>query len=508
MLKDPFLRAHRYLSSNRFISLAGDITPISVRDQSLRGYLAVRRCIDGELIEKSKQDPSPLVIVGAGVAGATAAIVASKHGIPVILYERYSAAFKTMADVRTRSLDYRQYEWPRAGWRRMHDDEGANLPFTFTQHKASTIVGSWEGVLKKEISDSKTISGRGIIDFQTDSEIYLDEEQLSSGSDHDSVSYCVGENGTPHEAQIILWCVGFGVEKNTITVNKDTVYTSSKYWSNDKYDLIYKNQGKSAKVLITGGGDGSLQDFLRIATGSETAKDLYQRLNINGFIEPALRAELLSIEMDAQRAFRWSADEKKVRKYHDAPILQYLMKRYVEWCRAILNDQIPGSKSLREVLRTILAPSPRVFIASHKPYFDFCYPLNRFLATLICEYVAHYSDGVWNDAKIANPFIACAEIVGVNPKDPPPDYNPANLGSCEEYWHQVDFEDTIGKWPLATRDYPLPTREHSIFKPIIVRHGIKTEKLKCFRHASKTDMIQARKRHLLPGVAFESMVIS
>jgi hypothetical protein len=74
---DPFFRNH--LINPRTFSVGGRLSPIAIRDQIIRGYMIVERAFEQDLIHK--EDNLPLLIVGAGVSGITAAIRAAEIGV-------------------------------------------------------------------------------------------------------------------------------------------------------------------------------------------------------------------------------------------------------------------------------------------------------------------------------------------------------------------------------------------------------------------------------------------
>jgi hypothetical protein len=109
---DPFLAAH--MVAPLMLEIGPRLSPVSIRDQMVRAALAVDRALHEGLIGRAR----PLFVVGAGVAGASAAIRASGAGVPTVLVDR-DQAFSRQRGCFTRWVDPTQYDWPA-----LHAEEG------------------------------------------------------------------------------------------------------------------------------------------------------------------------------------------------------------------------------------------------------------------------------------------------------------------------------------------------------------------------------------------------
>jgi len=107
---DPFLLTH---SINDFLfDIGSAFTPIGIRDQMVRGFLIATR-----LLAEQRIGPAlPLLIVGAGAAGATAALVAATNDVPTCIVEKEEQPFNRQLYCTTRFLSPSEYDWPAARW--------------------------------------------------------------------------------------------------------------------------------------------------------------------------------------------------------------------------------------------------------------------------------------------------------------------------------------------------------------------------------------------------------
>jgi Glucose inhibited division protein A len=107
-----FLIAHQVYP--HFFNLGGRLAPISIRDQLVRAQAIIEDAVAEGLIG---QVPfRPLLVVGAGAAGAAAAVWAAQLGVPTTLIERGPNACTLQAGCTTRWIDPGQYDWPVNHW--------------------------------------------------------------------------------------------------------------------------------------------------------------------------------------------------------------------------------------------------------------------------------------------------------------------------------------------------------------------------------------------------------
>src|SRR5579859_3958794 len=107
-MADALLFLHRVQGSRDVYDTGSVQTPGSIRDQILRGQWIAERAVDDDRIGPTK----PLLVVGAGAAGVSAALTAAELGVLVHLVEREDGPFSRQRRCATRVVDPSVYEWP------------------------------------------------------------------------------------------------------------------------------------------------------------------------------------------------------------------------------------------------------------------------------------------------------------------------------------------------------------------------------------------------------------
>jgi hypothetical protein len=107
---------------------------------------------------------------------------------------------------------------------------------------------------------------------------------------------------SPGHFGAIIWAAGFGRE-NCFVSNSNGLpcYEGIPFWNADVFSDL-RSFVRNPNVLISGGGDGALQDYLRIVTGYHLARDFYQACNIPGEITRSIQ----SAEDRAHRGLSWA----------------------------------------------------------------------------------------------------------------------------------------------------------------------------------------------------------
>lgn len=182
-------------------------------------------------------------IVGAGLAGLTAAAGASSKGCRVSIYENGAQLMPLQRGNYTRYIHPNIYDWPGAD----SDEINTQLPFlnwtaNFTNEVVKQIENEW-----KEFENKLSVNFSFKVNGVT---IYKGKPRITGSRVGDSFSH-----------DCVILAVGFGIERPFPNVR----YLS--YWDVDSFHQPVKsiNKSKPKSFFISGCGDGGLVDALRLS---------------------------------------------------------------------------------------------------------------------------------------------------------------------------------------------------------------------------------------------------
>jgi hypothetical protein len=245
---------------------------ISITDQMRRGHNIVQEALVAGIIGPDK----PLLIIGAGVAGMMAAVTAAKAQVTTRVIEKEQRTFSVQFNCPSRWVCPTQYSWPNTGWDKgFYPLDQHTKPFVW--HRALADVAT--KILREELQEFLDKNDQLKVILKTEFKGYR------LAKDHTGLLRVIPVlDVTPKDPQfppafaMALACTGFG-EENTVVQKTaaDAPYTGHIFWQVDKYEDDNPPLGIDSgtpNVLISGSGDGALQDFLRIATTIDAAKVL------------------------------------------------------------------------------------------------------------------------------------------------------------------------------------------------------------------------------------------
>jgi hypothetical protein len=214
------------------------------------------------------------------------------------------------------------------------------------------------------------------------------------------------------------------------------------------------NAGVIPNILISGGGDGALQDFIRIATGFGSARELLVALA--GGEETALRHRVHTAEDQMLRRSLWNSPGAG----HCA-ILAGLDTAY----RVLADDAAQQRGSLWSALERFLMPRVRdgvlrdgsIHVAHVCNHLSACYPLNHMLARLLMKFLGQI------DAKRFR-FLENTATQGVSSNN----HICGSFGSCHGEEHEVVF---AGK--ACAAGAKAPDEPKGSYNVIVIRHGVR-----------------------------------
>lgn len=447
---DPFVLAHQV--GPMLYDLSGGIYPSSIRDQVLRAFVFVERALDSGLLRPDQT----LLIVGAGAAGATAALTAARAGVRTTLAERKDGPFHAQFGAQTRFVCPTQYDWPCSHWTKAHFPwTTPKPPLTWHAGRASVVVGIWKSRLN-ELIKLKRVPNLKVL-YRTNFLTNYNIVQNPQGAHEVAVHFDPPQPREPLHYDMAISCVGFGSEKCTVKS-----YTGYSFWDADKFEEagLGMDGRLRPRVLISGGGDGALQDFLRIITNQKCASDIYKRLPHDAKLE--IERKIYSAEDQAHRSYIWGTDDIWP---HDHRTHEWLHKKY----REVIHELVLGPHwpAVERALSQMLKDSPErlnvklVFPCTH---FSQCYPLNRFLALLFAEFF-NYT----HHTQVLHPKTKVVEVRGVAQhvchNSPPSCY-----GEEHEIFYVPVFCESFKSAGADRGEYKVV--EGGPYNLVVIRHGI------------------------------------
>src|ERR1700752_3673212 len=142
-MSDPVLEAHEILP-RFFLLTAKGFSPISIRDQMVRAQWLVERAWTTGVLNAGGK----VLVVGAGAAGATAAIAAGQHGLDTTLIELTAHSFGRQAGCPPRLVGPMQYDWPADQWIAPLYSGPSAVPLNWHADWAYRLALQWRATLR------------------------------------------------------------------------------------------------------------------------------------------------------------------------------------------------------------------------------------------------------------------------------------------------------------------------------------------------------------------------
>lgn len=460
-LISQFLRAHEVMEY--VYSITGVTYPVSIRDQMNRARWLVSQAYDlGFFGPVRDGDYRRLLVCGAGAAGATAAIHAASLGIATDLVEKSAAPFLRQRLCTSRWIDPVQYDWPAdhftAG---CFPHAGPGMPLDWPADRSHRLALRWQFRLAAAQARYprllKFIRG----DWVTGAPAPVKDKAGNT------VGVNVTFNSGPSQVYgMMLWCVGFGDERRFAPAKPTAQYTGFAFWETEPFErphwgvLSPPTDPTDLRALVSGGGDGALQDVVRLATTSKSAIDVLSTIHAAGWSTPAdVRHQLFAAEDQAQRALLWCRPST-------ADAHQELQRLHDEYDKAVHHLTTAHTDRARLIagVQKILAGNPHpVRLVYPCTHFNRCYALNHFLVLLLAK-VASLSNHPGGPFLV--PQFGVAHVSGHACPTAPP-----NPWACHGVPHTVDLDHR----PLCHAKPPKgaagPTRRESAHV-LVIRHGI------------------------------------
>jgi hypothetical protein len=498
----------------RRLAVSGLAAPISIRDQMLRSYVLARRVpiewlTDGPVVVVGAG------AAGVTFALAAASRVLEQGGQPdVLLVDTDLMPFTRQAEIRTRWIDPTQYDWPAPRWDlgqlglplplRFPADYSNRIALRWQlqlllwQAKLANPLRLLMPARAVPLRDPVLIwVGRVVADavrvFGKDTRMLLSGLfQLPKGAksnqdeprprphpyDGRRMKIVRADNGQVihgrFTAGLVVYAWGFGRERTCVEDCSDPPnspdppkhFRAEGFWENDDFESLAANApaGMPAVapatvratrtrplVLISGGGDGALQDFIRIATGRRSVREIFAAL-------PEVVQTML-----AERLRFWCDHEARTWAWGDDAGACVAARELEDEMTAVIADgyQKAGSnltKKLDEMLGDTIG-SLDLKIAHPLRHFDNRYPLNRLIALLLIDHLGRQCR---------------LPLVNLKRVSPPKGYVCAHDPvACRSHPHDLLLEQLASEPPngcppyssAARRPFPLTAAR------VIIRHG-------------------------------------
>ncbi len=257
---------------------------------------------------------------------------------------------------------------------------------------------------------------------------------------------------------MILLCTGPG--KENVAVSS---YTGVEYWWRRGEDPLksklkatpYQDEEKGTNILISGAGDGGLQDFLRLVTNWTEPRDIYYKIPVE--FRPEIERRIYGVEDYAARSFVWCRGP-----HHDCNVLTKLHEDHNEIVNWLLASGLDADekRQLFEDLGKLVRPVGSVKLAFRCSHFDPCFAFNRFLTLLIGRYLI--------EEREEDPFLVKRSLTKVVPADDAHTCKPDHPEECLLKSHVATFVPSI-----CTDRQSDSFREQ--YEIVLIRHGVTSD---------------------------------
>jgi hypothetical protein len=386
-----------------------------------------------------------VLVVGGGACGMTAAVALAQHGMTVEVAERDGHLFNLQRNCTSRWLDPTQYDWPLDNWRIQRFPQQRShrrSPFTWGADVARRIAQKWGGQLSRHRRVVPGLANRLIFRQPIEAglnPLYNQQIRLMRVQFNNPQT---GHFSGFRDYAAVIWAFGHGDERCNLPNSPQ--FRGLPFWHTDPLESHHcglAGQAQEGTVLVSGSGDGALQDFLRVVTRRRSIRDIYDQLQLgNANIDVH---KILSAEVRAERAINWSPGGPFA-----SPYMQELHACHEQVVQSIL-----GTAGLQGRINALVANRPQnTVLVTRQTCFTCIYPLNRFLTLLILRGTNHASV-VWRTG---------LEVHQVQSLNVPP-AQPTPLNCIGHQWHVTLHSTQANAAP-----------QHIDANVVLLRHGIES----------------------------------
>lgn len=371
-----------------------DLKFISMKDQLIRGRTLVLAAKQAGLVGPTMrvgQDDFNVIVIGAGVGGVSAALMACELGLSATLVETSKECFPLLGLGSDRLFSATVYDWPH-----MHSGDHA-FPFIDTLRDAATakalrlqaatlrfpLAATTGQALRKvfiaQLKQHQSNFGTALAVLSEHRLGSMDDIAVNSSSKLVFVSVEGPTGKRQLRGQIVIFAMGFGLDKHSEQTLAAKEFFSYQNLATDIAKAVANPGG--GLVRIVGAGDGGLQEALRFVL-DDAWHDLHRcvsRLEAvltasnHGAFWVRLCSRLQSAEDQALRSLMWG--------YADARIyleLNSVYEREIDGLLAVAPTSV--ARWHLEVVRNVAL---KVQLVDASVYSAKTYGLNRWLVGLL-----------------------------------------------------------------------------------------------------------------------------
>lgn len=383
--------------------LSSGLAHVSMRDQVVRARLLVRD------LHKCGEPCNRLLIVGAGLAGISAAMAAAELGMAATVVDTRPHPMWLQSKVTSRFVGPFMYEWP-ASFHDKQDYPPRDPSLWPTQTDYVPTWSSKEPLRASQLAvDVQTWLSSALTALKHPGHVvptfvmgippiplkrYLTKAFAPKGSKRARINGMQWPSMAKHASTLlpdfVILAAGMGPEKVALT--KDV--SGSAFWSND---TLAGTAPENRLVGVFGGGDGALQDVLRVVTRFDHPLELIAELERT----PSVKTQL------ARAARALSAIAHQHELVGSWTISKDIFPEVDRKCQGIATT-MATYPSVREAVRNCLKTgSGVVHLFMSNANFSKAYMLNRFAVHLIEQCQAAAASGrvrldVHRDSKIVS----------------------------------------------------------------------------------------------------------
>lgn len=411
----------------------GQHRPVSIRDQIVRATFVIEQLFRAGQLAAS----SSVVVTGAGAAGVAAAKKALALGCQkVVLVEKAAQVLSVQAHCKTRWLDPVQYDWPAlhcagAAWPAQAINGPGGAPSAPGKRMPAGMfvsplpvlyaaeASNWAAVFQDQVD---------LAQLAAQFEFWHQSQVVSYARQPGGLTWQVHARdgragGTPldvtlSDVDVLLLATGFGPERVDMPLNGSGQYVGKRFWEDDQFQSADFGLGALSgpgRVLVSGSGDGALQDFIRLFTGKASAIEVW--LAVEAVLAPS--GNWLA---QFRNLWHWEQNHRRLQLMGAAApsrceLLDQLHQRFSELVDGVAQDLVAW-KRVESALRALIDPNRPIgdlTLLVKCSHFDECYALNRVVTLLLIKFAQRFAGG---QQKPLQPVIYNAVVKGVKMRGP------------------------------------------------------------------------------------------